>query len=1194
MQAEQLGRRLTENNVILVVGGSGSGKSSLVKAGLLPNLKTIAPAPGRLGKWYVADCRPRTDPAAQVSEALWQQICEPLLADTVGREAAALGFGIVADSQQPRPLIEEACKEKFRTLVTRPGTSGRRPILDSYGVHEFANAVLDRIDDHLLEGLRAGSPNLLLLIDQFEEIFDDDRINPEERDSIFALIDLARRNRGQALFVVLTMRSEALHRCAEDPRLVDVVNQSSFLLELIDERDVTDAIVSPARVALQAWAIIPTEARPAGDTRPFTPTLVDALAGELMRLRTSLVHKPDSLPLLQHTLEAIWDEALQRLDTALREDRDLTAFHITEDDFCAIAGQKWDSQGPFRQCLNLRADACLADSKKILTERRGISSETAERILAAVFSTLARRDDRGNWVREFATAADMLASSGAAQAHQVTEADIVETLRPFVSAAFLQAERKADTDLAHRGAANSSDVAGIEYNVGHEALIRSWSRCEQWLHKAERLSELLRNLDNSLSHRSIEDEAVATTGGTREPFRLRDSSGSLVGWDWLRTNSGATWRWVWAKSEAAWRWITAKNEEDAARLVSPQQASQLQDLFGIEPLYAKQWTLDRLVEHRREVIRRQQGGNEIAPPVSDGADEAIAKERLDEIVQVVDDADQWRTGSWTRVPGWARLQTILATAVVVIGAVMASAYYIAEKQRLLASSNFELAVANFKLAVTSSQSLLNQVSESLNRGDITVKGAQDMLQVARNNVHEYKVETREIIRLLAKLYWTESDINATLQNQTEEYETAKEARDLVEPLSLANPDDTELLPLLYNSIWRMGDAVADRGGRPSALQALELYQEAEKLARRLATMAPENGARQRRIAFIVQKIGDCYQILEEWSKAIEIYRQAASIMRGILAKSPANRDWQRELANTLSRSGQALAGKGDFDAAMEEYNAALKIRGDLGNEDKTDGVLQSNQAISHRDIANLYAKRGDLDKALDEYKIAIGIWEGLNNRDPGNANWQLYLAPIYANASAVLKRNGKLMEAVGYSRKAYEIRRELAHRDPTNQVRQHAFATSAMSLGELMVSRNQSGDADEAVSLYRAAIETLDDLRPRYDLDVFSCYLKIGDILKSENHPEAALKEYERAASIARESAIRDPASKSWQRNVTRSFRTITDLLLAQGRMQEALEHNQNALKFVEQVAATITDDAQWSTLVQSLKTEITKLTAQP
>jgi hypothetical protein len=124
-QAEQLGRRLTDNNVILVVGGSGSGKSSLVKAGLLPNLKTIAPAPNRLGKWYVAECRPRTDPVAEASEALWRDICEPLLADTVGQEAAALGFGIPVESQAPASRIREACKEKLRTLVTRPGTSAR-------------------------------------------------------------------------------------------------------------------------------------------------------------------------------------------------------------------------------------------------------------------------------------------------------------------------------------------------------------------------------------------------------------------------------------------------------------------------------------------------------------------------------------------------------------------------------------------------------------------------------------------------------------------------------------------------------------------------------------------------------------------------------------------------------------------------------------------------------------------------------------------------------------------------------------------------------------------------------------------------------------------------------------------------------------------------------------------------------------
>src|SRR2546423_15496051 len=38
LQVQELGKRLAENRVITIIGGSGCGKSSLVRAGLLPAL----------------------------------------------------------------------------------------------------------------------------------------------------------------------------------------------------------------------------------------------------------------------------------------------------------------------------------------------------------------------------------------------------------------------------------------------------------------------------------------------------------------------------------------------------------------------------------------------------------------------------------------------------------------------------------------------------------------------------------------------------------------------------------------------------------------------------------------------------------------------------------------------------------------------------------------------------------------------------------------------------------------------------------------------------------------------------------------------------------------------------------------------------------------------------------------------------
>ena len=213
---EQLGRRFKDNNVVIVIGGSGSGKSSLVKAGLLPNLKTVAPVPKRRGKWYVAECRPRTDPGAEMLDALWRDVCAPLLSTETGQEALAAGFSCASPSSRNKTELEELCKSRFYTLVSGPARGLRARSVQPYGIYEFANTVLDRIDYSLLEGLRSGAANLLILLDQFEEIFDDDKIDSVDRDEIVSLIELARSNRDQGLFLVLTMRSEALTSLRRD------------------------------------------------------------------------------------------------------------------------------------------------------------------------------------------------------------------------------------------------------------------------------------------------------------------------------------------------------------------------------------------------------------------------------------------------------------------------------------------------------------------------------------------------------------------------------------------------------------------------------------------------------------------------------------------------------------------------------------------------------------------------------------------------------------------------------------------------------------------------------------------------------------------------------------------------------------------------------------------------------------------
>ena len=52
-QIRDLRDLLGKHNIIVVLGGSGSGKSSLVRAGLVPKLNSTTPIPERVGAWYV-------------------------------------------------------------------------------------------------------------------------------------------------------------------------------------------------------------------------------------------------------------------------------------------------------------------------------------------------------------------------------------------------------------------------------------------------------------------------------------------------------------------------------------------------------------------------------------------------------------------------------------------------------------------------------------------------------------------------------------------------------------------------------------------------------------------------------------------------------------------------------------------------------------------------------------------------------------------------------------------------------------------------------------------------------------------------------------------------------------------------------------------------------------------------------------
>jgi hypothetical protein len=92
----------------------------------------------------------------------------------------------------------------------------------SNALFEFVEVELDRLDRAASHGLRSGKPSLLLVIDQFEEVFRPEVAMDQEKGgcrlldllitTCATLAQMRRADMQSGLFLAITMRSEELHR----------------------------------------------------------------------------------------------------------------------------------------------------------------------------------------------------------------------------------------------------------------------------------------------------------------------------------------------------------------------------------------------------------------------------------------------------------------------------------------------------------------------------------------------------------------------------------------------------------------------------------------------------------------------------------------------------------------------------------------------------------------------------------------------------------------------------------------------------------------------------------------------------------------------------------------------------------------------------------------------------------------------
>jgi WD40 repeat protein len=219
---------------LAVVGGSGSGKSSLVRAGLVPALRWER----KSADWRIHVLTPTARPLERLAGSLTNSIAETArLMDDLARDRRSL--------------------------------------------HLFASR----------ETKSERDPHLLLIIDQFEELFALCRSEDERGAFIASLLEAASEPDGPVL-VLITLRADFYAHCAEYPQLREALAAQQEYIGAMNDAELRRAIEEPA--GRGHWEL--------------EPGLVDLLLQDVG-------HEPGALPLLSHALMETWQRRRGRTMT---------------------------------------------------------------------------------------------------------------------------------------------------------------------------------------------------------------------------------------------------------------------------------------------------------------------------------------------------------------------------------------------------------------------------------------------------------------------------------------------------------------------------------------------------------------------------------------------------------------------------------------------------------------------------------------------------------------------------------------------------------------------------------------------------------------------------------------------------------------------------------------------------------------
>ena len=236
--------RLSEKHFLAVIGSSGSGKSSLIRAGVIPRLFTSTD--DEMSQWNnLSIFRPGDNPINNMAASLYKTY-----------DFNSLSKENISEPEHIAKYLREGSENLINFVKRHSGGSEARS---------------------------------LIVIDQFEELFryKQNQTSEEKLEEVRLFINLfltATMSKEAKLYIILIMRSDFIDDCREYLNLFNAIKEGNYLVPRMSDIEIREAITGPVRFS-------GTE---------ISSNLVD-------RLIEDIKDEQDQLPILQHALMRTWD-----------------------------------------------------------------------------------------------------------------------------------------------------------------------------------------------------------------------------------------------------------------------------------------------------------------------------------------------------------------------------------------------------------------------------------------------------------------------------------------------------------------------------------------------------------------------------------------------------------------------------------------------------------------------------------------------------------------------------------------------------------------------------------------------------------------------------------------------------------------------------------------------------------------------